>query len=89
MKMLTIFAVLGAALSLPATAFAADAGHQPSGHYEWRQTSPTGPRATGPSQQRVWVPDAQAANCDCRMMNERALAGMHDLRDGGSGSSVG
>lgn len=40
----------------------------PSGHYEWRPVPQFGPRSTGPTMRRVWVPDRQRPACDCAMM---------------------
>ena len=78
MKTFTFVAALGAALVLPGAAYAADPGqNQPSGHYEWREVPQFGPRATGPARQRVWVPDAQIAGCDCAMMKADAHGCMH------------
>jgi hypothetical protein len=66
MKVHVLVAALGAAFLLPVPALAQDgARHSGSGHYEWRQVPQFGPRATGPGQKRVWVADAQAADCRC------------------------
>ncbi|ABF54253.1 hypothetical protein [Sphingopyxis alaskensis] len=84
MKTQVFFAALGMALALPLPALAAD-GHQQggAGHYEWRQVPQFGPRATGPTQKRVWVADkAQMADCDCDMMKmspDDCMKGMHHM----------
>ena len=51
-------------------AFAQDApATSARGHYEWRSVPQFGPRATGPTRARVWVPEArEMASCDCAMM---------------------
>lgn len=60
--------------ALGAPAFAQDAPAAGSrGHYEWRSVPQYGPRAIGPSRVRIWVPeDAQAASCNCAMMQASA-----------------
>ena len=70
MKNRVFYALLGLALAAPVAAFAGQPDHsQQSGHYEWKSVPQYGPRATGPAQRRVWVPDAtQVAACDCDMM---------------------
>ena len=70
MKNRLFYALLGVALAAPGAAFAGQPNHsQQSGHYEWKSVPQYGPRATGPAQRRVWVPDAtQVAACDCDMM---------------------
>jgi len=70
MKNHAFYALLGVALAAPVAAFAGQADHsQQSGHYEWKSVPQYGPRATGPAQRRVWVPDTtQVASCDCDMM---------------------
>src|SRR3546814_7686129 len=74
MTMKTLSVALVAALSLTASAWAADNSQTtPQGHWEWRSAPQYGPRATGPAQKRVWVPDqAQMANCTCDMMKTHA-----------------
>jgi hypothetical protein len=70
-------AVLAAAST---AAFAADAAARAGGHYEWQQVPQYGPRSTGPTQKRVWVPDAaQMANCDCEMMKMSAAGCMMNM----------
>jgi hypothetical protein len=54
MKNRVFYALLGVALAAPVAAFA---GSQQSGHYEWESAPQYGPRATGPAQRRVWVPN--------------------------------
>jgi hypothetical protein len=45
------------------------------GHYEWRQSPQSGPRAPLQGARRVWVPDAkQLASCDCDMMKMSGTA---------------
>lgn len=39
-----------------------------SGHYEWRPAPQFGPRSTGATMRRVWVPDRKSPACDCAMM---------------------
>src|SRR3546814_20716064 len=70
MKNRVLYALLRGALAAPAAGFAGQPDHsQQSGHYEWKSVPQYGPRATGPAQRRVWVPDtAKMANCDCDMM---------------------
>jgi hypothetical protein len=61
-------------------AFAADSNARPGGHYEWQQVPQYGPRSTGPTQKRVWVPDtAQMADCDCDMMKMSAADCMMNM----------
>ncbi|MCW3837272.1 hypothetical protein ACFQ1E_14155 [Sphingomonas canadensis] len=57
------------AVALPA--FAQDASATNArGHYEWRPVPQYGPRATGPTRVRVWVPEArEMVSCDCAMMH--------------------
>jgi hypothetical protein len=73
------------AVSLAAPASAADQSTAPQGHWEWKSVPQYGPRATGPTQRRVWVPDsAQMANCDCDMMKmsaDECMGTMHRGRD--------
>lgn len=60
---LSTFAVAAPALAQDAPAMSA------RGHYEWRSVPQFGPRATGPTRVRVWVPaDCEMASCDCAMM---------------------
>lgn len=43
------------------------------GHYEWRSVPQYGPRTTGRTRIRVWMPEARAmAGCDCAMMQASA-----------------
>ena len=88
MKFHILVAALGAALALPLPALAS--GQQSgSGHYEWRSVPQFGPRAMGPTRQRVWVPDAKMANCDCDMMKMSAadcMKHMHGRRPSSSAS---
>src|SRR3546814_18846138 len=74
MTMKTLSVALVAALSLTASAWAADNSQTtPQGPWEWRSAPQSGPRATGPAQKRVWVPDqAQMANCTCDMLTTHA-----------------
>lgn len=73
MKVHVLLAALGAAFLPPVPALAQDhSQYSGSGHYEWRQVPQFGPRATGPTQKRVWVPDAQMADCHCDMMKAAA-----------------
>ena len=73
-------AALAAAMSLTAPAWASDQTHAPQGHWEWQSVPQYGPRATGPAQKRVWVPDnAQMANCDCDMMKMSAADCMMNM----------
>ncbi|OYW89097.1 MAG: hypothetical protein B7Z20_00910 [Sphingobium sp. 32-64-5] len=91
MKTFTIAAALGAALLAPATAFAADSPQERgSGHYEWRDAPQPGPRSTGPTHKRVWVPDhPQMANCDCDMMKMSADDCMKPMQPGSAAPSAG
>lgn len=97
MKNRVFYALLGVALAAPAAAFAGEADHsQRSGHYEWKSVSQYGPRATGPAQRRVWVPDtAQVARCDCDMMKMSSngaadcMKQMHSMASPSSASSAG
>lgn len=85
-----LFAALGMALILPIPALAADSHRQGTGHYEWRPVPQSGPRASGPSQRRVWVRDeARLADCDCDMMKMRASECMMDMHRSGAGGSNG
>ena len=90
MKIHVLFAALGMALALPMPVLAAE-HHRGPGHYEWQPAPQFGPRATGPAQRRVWVPDeAQAANCDCAMMKMSAnecMMPMHHMGSHGPGQS--
>src|SRR3546814_937725 len=53
MTMKTLSVALVAALSLTASAWAADNSQTtPQGHWEWRSAPQYGPRATGPAQKR-------------------------------------
>lgn len=94
MKNRVFYALLGVALAAPVAAFAsqADPGQQ-SGHYEWKSVPQYGPRATGPVQRRVWVPDTkQVASCDCDMMKMNAadcMKEMHSMASPSSAPSVG
>lgn len=63
----TIVASLSA-VTLGAPAFAQNVQTGTTGHYEWRSTPSFGPRAPLPARTRVWVADAQQAQCDCAMM---------------------
>jgi len=76
MKNRVFYALLGLALAAPVAAFAGQPDHsQQSGHYEWKPGPQYGPRATGPTQRRVWVPDAtQVGACDCDMMKMSSTA---------------
>ena len=80
----SISAALLAVLSLAAPAWATDQNSAPQGHWEWKSVPQYGPRAAGPAQKRVWVPDsAQMANCACDMMKTSAadcMKSMHDHR---------
>lgn len=87
MKIRVLVAALGAALALPFPALAADQ-HSSSGHYEWRSIPQSGPRATGPTRQQVWVPDPQMANCNCDMMKMNAADCMKHMRGTSSSSSA-
>lgn len=75
-----LFAAATIAASLSAVTFsgsalAQDAQPGTTGHYEWRATPSSGPRAPLPARTRVWVADAQQhAQCDCAMMRT-AIAG--------------
>ncbi len=94
MKNRVFYALLGIALAAPVAAFAGLPDHsQQSGHYEWKSVPQYGPRATGPAQRRVWVPDAaQVASCDCDMMKMSAadcMKEMHSMASPSSASSVG
>ena len=95
MKNRVFYALLGVALAAPAAAFAGQPDHsQQSGHYEWKSVPQYGPRATGPAQRRVWVPDAtQVASCDMIKMSSTAAADcmkrMHSMASPSSASSVG
>ncbi|HEY9579453.1 MAG TPA: hypothetical protein VIR65_06270 [Rhizorhapis sp.] len=91
MTMKTLSVALVAALSLTASAWAADNSQTtPQGHWEWRSAPQYGPRATGPAQKRVWVPDqAQMANCTCDMMKTHAADCMKSMHDGHSMPSAG
>lgn len=81
MKIHVLAAALGAALTLPLPALAAGPQqHNDAGHYEWRTIPQFGPRATGPAQKRVWVPDAPAADC---------MQGMHGGDRPSSAASAG
>lgn len=94
MKTLFLFAALGVAISASVPAIAAQTD-QParSGHYEWRTVPSHGPRATGPVQKRVWVPDrVSQANCECDMMKmspAECMHGMHGMMMPSSAQSVG
>lgn len=89
MKVYILFA-LGVALTLPIPALAAEGQQHGSGHYEWRPVPQFGPRATGPVQKRVWVPDnAQMANCACDMMKTSANECMKEMHGMGPSSSTG
>ena len=76
MKNRVLYALLGVALAAPVAAFASQPDHsQQSGHYEWKPVRQYGPRASGPAQRRVWVPDAtQVTACDCDMMKMSSTA---------------
>ena len=94
MKKRVFYALLGVALAAPAAAFAGQPDHsQQSGHYEWKSVPQYGPRATGPAQRRVWVPDtAKMASCDCDMMKMSAadcMKEMHSMASPSSAPSVG
>lgn len=91
MKVHVLFAAIGIAIALPLPALAAENQQQAgSGHYEWRSVPQYGPKATGPSRQRVWVPDnTQMANCDCDMMKMSASDCMKDMHHMGSPSAGG
>lgn len=90
MKTQVFFAALGFALALPMPALAADGQQKGSGHYEWRQVPQFGPRATGPTQKRVWVADnAQMADCDCDMMKMHADDCMKRMHHMGAKPSAG
>ncbi|PJI87232.1 hypothetical protein [Sphingomonas koreensis] len=74
-----VLAALAAAAALPTPALATvveqDGG---AGHYEWRAVPQFGPRATGPAQKRVWVPDhARMAKCACGTRDARSTGCMH------------
>lgn len=86
----TISAALLAVLSLTAPAWAADNSQATAqGHWEWQPAPQYGPRATGPTQKRVWVPDkAQMENCVCDMMKMDAADCMKSMHDGDSMPSV-
>ena len=88
MKVSLLLAALGVALAAPMPALAAEgAQHTGAGHYEWRSVPQHGPRATGQTQKRVWVPDnAQAASCECTMMKMNAAECMEDMPDTSSSS---
>lgn len=89
MKIHVLAAALGAALTLPLPALAAGPQqHNDAGHYEWRTIPQFGPRATGPAQKRVWVPDAPAADCDCAMMKTAAADCMQGMHGGDRPSSA-
>lgn len=82
-------AALGAALTPPLPAIAAEARSGP-GHYEWRQVPQVGPRSTGPTQKRVWVADhVQTASCDCAMMKASADECMKAMHRAGARPSAG
>lgn len=86
----TIAAALAAILSLSAPAWASDHDAAAQGHWEWRSAPQYGPRAIGPSQKRVWVPDqTQMANCHCDMMAMRAADCMSSMHEGRSRPSAG
>ena len=94
MKNRVFYALLGVALAVPAAAFAGQPDHsRQSGRYEWKSVPQNGPRAMGPAQRRVWVPDAkQVASCDCDMMKMSAadcMKEMHSMASPSSASSVG
>jgi len=90
MKTLFLYAALGVAFSASAPAMAAQT-NQPtrSGHYEWRTVPQFGPRATGPVQKRVWVPnEAAKAECDCAMMKAHPAECMKDMHSRVSSSAA-
>lgn len=91
MKVHVLFAAIGVAIALPLPSLAAEGQHQSgSGHYEWRPVPQYGPRATGPVQKRVWVPDnAQTANCDCDMMKMSAADCMMNMQGKSKAPSAG
>ncbi len=64
------FLKLAAVAAALATATVASAHDTSRGHWEWRNLPSHGPRSNLPSRVRVWVDDAkaQAAKCDCAMM---------------------
>ncbi|ARS26960.1 hypothetical protein [Sphingomonas sp. KC8] len=81
MKTLFLYAALGVAISASVPAMAAEAD-QParSGHYEWRTVPQFGPRATGPTRKRVWVPDqVSKTDCECAMMKTNPAECMKDM----------
>lgn len=92
MKTPILFTALGIALAaaLPAHA-ASDHQAHGSGRYEWRQVPQPGPRATGPSLKRVWVPahaaNARIADCDCDMMKMSADDCMKSMQPMGARSA--
>lgn len=80
MKTSLFYALMGVAIAMPAAAFA----NQPkgAGHYEWRTVPQYGPRSTGTTQRRVWVPDSpQAAGCDCDMMKHSAAKAAECMKE--------
>ncbi|MCG2841463.1 hypothetical protein L6Q21_10770 [Sandaracinobacter sp. RS1-74] len=86
MTMKLLSAALLAALSFITPVWVTDnAPTTPQGHWEWQSAPQYGPRATGPAQKRVWVPDqAQMANCSCDMMKMNAADCMKSMHDGHS-----
>lgn len=67
--MITLLAAVALAAALqPSSDTAPVAQAAPSGHYEWRPAPQFGPRSTGPTMRRVWVPDRKPPACDCAMM---------------------
>ena len=83
-------AALAAAISFTAPAWAGDQTSAPRGHWETRSVPQYGPRATGPAQKRIWVPDqAQMAHCDCDMMAMNPAECMKSMHDGRSKPSAG
>ena len=93
MKTPVYAAMFCAAFALPLPVLAAGPQqHNGAGHYEWRAVPQFGPRANGPVQKRVWVPDAPAAGCDCAMMKTAAadcMQGMHGAERHSSAASAG
>ncbi|MEO6092819.1 MAG: hypothetical protein ABIT04_09570 [Novosphingobium sp.] len=97
MRISVFYALLGIALAAPVAAFAGQLDNcQRSGRPEWKSVPHYGPRATGPAQRRVWVPDAtQAAACDRDMMKMGSTAAadcmkqMHSMASSASPFSAG
>src|SRR3546814_20600783 len=91
MTMKTLSVALVAALSLTASAWAADNSQTtPQGPWEWRYAPQSGPRATGPAPKRVWVPDqAQMAHRTFATKKTHPVEFIESMPDGNSNPTHG